>query len=101
MKSTIGPGIAREWYRIIFGAGTVACLISLPAVSTEAPDWSRDLGVARSRSGTPRDPETARPRNQETEAVAEEFEKDVKVLASDRMEGRGLGTQGLERSDDW
>src|ERR1700732_2621298 len=29
------------------------------------------------------------------------FRQDVKLLASDRMEGRGLGTQGLERAGDW
>jgi Tol biopolymer transport system component len=36
-----------------------------------------------------------------TNGLAQEFERDVKVLASDRMEGRGLGTQGLERAGDW
>src|SRR5438093_3797136 len=33
--------------------------------------------------------------------VATQFERDVRLLASDRMEGRGLGTQGLERAADW
>src|SRR5438093_3753646 len=36
-----------------------------------------------------------------TSDVAQQFERDVRVLASDRMEGRGLGTQGLERAADW
>src|SRR6058998_2035000 len=36
-----------------------------------------------------------------TSNVAQQFERDVRVLASDRMEGRGLGTQGLERAADW
>ncbi|MDQ6801988.1 MAG: M28 family peptidase [Acidobacteriota bacterium] len=33
--------------------------------------------------------------------LARQFQADVKVLASDRMEGRGLGTQGIERAADW
>jgi Tol biopolymer transport system component len=33
--------------------------------------------------------------------LTREFQRDVKVLASDRMEGRGLGTQGIERAADW
>src|SRR5438477_2555324 len=33
--------------------------------------------------------------------IAQEFQHDVKILASDRMEGRGLGTQGIERAADW
>jgi len=36
-----------------------------------------------------------------TADVAHQFERDVHILASDRMEGRGLGTQGLERAADW
>ncbi len=36
-----------------------------------------------------------------TTDVAHQFEHDVRILASDRMEGRGLGTQGLERAADW
>ncbi|HYS55109.1 MAG TPA: M28 family peptidase [Thermoanaerobaculia bacterium] len=34
-------------------------------------------------------------------SLAQQFQQDVKVLASDRMEGRGLGTQGIERAADW
>ncbi|PYQ62546.1 MAG: hypothetical protein DMF58_01430 [Acidobacteria bacterium] len=34
-------------------------------------------------------------------ALAAQFQHDVRILASDRMEGRGLGTQGLERAADW
>ncbi|HEY6843512.1 MAG TPA: hypothetical protein VI391_05040, partial [Thermoanaerobaculia bacterium] len=34
-------------------------------------------------------------------ALATQFQHDVKILASDRMEGRGLGTQGIERAADW
>ena len=33
--------------------------------------------------------------------LAVEFQRDVAVLASDAMEGRGLGTRGLQRSADW
>ena len=33
--------------------------------------------------------------------LATQFQNDVKILASDRMEGRGLGTQGIERAADW
>ena len=29
-------------------------------------------------------------------SVATKFERDVRVLASDRMEGRGIGTHGIE-----
>jgi Tol biopolymer transport system component len=36
-----------------------------------------------------------------TADIEHQFERDVKVLASDRMEGRGLGTQGIERAADW
>jgi Tol biopolymer transport system component len=36
-----------------------------------------------------------------TSDVAQQFQHDVRVLAADRMEGRGLGTQGLERAADW
>ncbi|MEO8348138.1 MAG: M20/M25/M40 family metallo-hydrolase, partial [Acidobacteriota bacterium] len=36
-----------------------------------------------------------------TSRLAERFEKDVRVLASDEMEGRGLGTQGIGRAADW
>lgn len=35
------------------------------------------------------------------EALAERFARDVAVLASDAMEGRGLGTAGLARAADW
>ncbi|HLJ74417.1 MAG TPA: M28 family peptidase, partial [Thermoanaerobaculia bacterium] len=34
-------------------------------------------------------------------ALATQFQHDVRILASDRMEGRGLGTQGIERAADW
>ncbi len=34
-------------------------------------------------------------------ALAAQFQHDVRILASDRMEGRGLGTQGIERAADW
>jgi Tol biopolymer transport system component len=34
-------------------------------------------------------------------SLAQQFQADVKILASDRMEGRGLGTQGIERAADW
>ena len=33
--------------------------------------------------------------------VATKFERDVRVLASDRMEGRGIGTHGIELAADW
>ena len=33
--------------------------------------------------------------------VAAKFAKDVAVLAADDMEGRGLGTKGLEKAADW
>ena len=33
--------------------------------------------------------------------LAHTFERDVRVLASDRMEGRGLGTKGIARAADW
>jgi Tol biopolymer transport system component len=36
-----------------------------------------------------------------TSRLAERFEEDVRVLASDEMEGRGLGTQGIGRAADW
>src|SRR5437660_2389320 len=36
-----------------------------------------------------------------TADLTHQFERDVRILASDRMEGRGLGTQGLERAADW
>ncbi|MDQ2979214.1 MAG: hypothetical protein M3R62_08330, partial [Acidobacteriota bacterium] len=34
-------------------------------------------------------------------SVAARFAHDVTVLASDEMEGRGLGTRGLDRAADW
>ncbi|MCI0658564.1 MAG: M28 family peptidase [Acidobacteria bacterium] len=37
----------------------------------------------------------------ETRRLAREFKKEVEVLASDSMEGRGLGTQGIFRAADW
>src|SRR6266550_5410494 len=33
--------------------------------------------------------------------LATQFQRDVQVLASDRMEGRGLGTHGIELAADW
>jgi Tol biopolymer transport system component len=33
--------------------------------------------------------------------LAERFEKDVRALAADEMEGRGLGTEGIGRAADW
>ncbi len=33
--------------------------------------------------------------------LAQRFEADVRVLASDEMEGRGLGTQGIEKAAYW
>src|SRR5713226_9337410 len=33
--------------------------------------------------------------------VASRFRADVKILASDRMEGRGLGTHGIDLAADW
>jgi Tol biopolymer transport system component len=33
--------------------------------------------------------------------LADRFRSDVEALASDSMEGRGLGTEGLERAADW
>ena len=33
--------------------------------------------------------------------VATQFELDVRLLASDRMEGRGLGTHGIDLAADW
>ena len=33
--------------------------------------------------------------------VATQFERDVRLLASDRMEGRGLGTHGIDLAADW
>src|SRR6266550_1177253 len=34
-------------------------------------------------------------------SVATKFERDFRVLASDRMEGRGIGTHGIELAADW
>jgi TolB protein len=34
-------------------------------------------------------------------ALATQFQQDVRVLASDRMEGRGLGTKGIQLAADW
>ena len=34
-------------------------------------------------------------------ALATQFQEGVKVLASDRMEGRGLGTKGIQLAADW
>ncbi|HXM79736.1 MAG TPA: PA domain-containing protein, partial [Thermoanaerobaculia bacterium] len=34
-------------------------------------------------------------------SVAAKFARDVTVLASDEMEGRGLGTKGLDKAADW
>jgi Tol biopolymer transport system component len=34
-------------------------------------------------------------------ALARKFDADVRTLAADGMEGRGLGTQGLRRAADW
>src|SRR2546428_9278559 len=34
-------------------------------------------------------------------SVATQFERDVRLLASDRMEGRGLGTHGIDLAADW
>ncbi len=36
-----------------------------------------------------------------TRDLADEFRREVEVLASDEMEGRGLGTQGIRRAADW
>jgi Tol biopolymer transport system component/Zn-dependent M28 family amino/carboxypeptidase len=36
-----------------------------------------------------------------TSRLTSRFEKDVRVLASDEMEGRGLGTPGIARAADW
>lgn len=36
-----------------------------------------------------------------TTDVAQTFERDVRILASDRMEGRGLGTKGIALAADW
>ncbi|HEU5249984.1 MAG TPA: M20/M25/M40 family metallo-hydrolase, partial [Thermoanaerobaculia bacterium] len=36
-----------------------------------------------------------------TSRLAARFENDVRVLASDEMEGRGLGTRGIGRAADW
>jgi Tol biopolymer transport system component len=36
-----------------------------------------------------------------TSRLAREFEKEVRVLASDSMEGRGLGTKGIGLAADW
>jgi Tol biopolymer transport system component len=33
--------------------------------------------------------------------LATQFQRDVQILASDRMEGRGLGTHGIELAADW
>src|SRR5947208_3115928 len=33
--------------------------------------------------------------------IATQFERDVRLLASDRMEGRGLGTHGIDLAADW
>jgi TolB protein len=33
--------------------------------------------------------------------LAARFEKDVRILAADEMEGRGLGTKGIGRAADW
>jgi hypothetical protein len=43
----------------------------------------------------------APPREPHTPDVARRFAEDVAVLASDEMEGRGLGTAGLGRAADW
>jgi Tol biopolymer transport system component len=36
-----------------------------------------------------------------THDLAQKFARDVTTLASDRMEGRGLGTKGIDRAADW
>ncbi len=36
-----------------------------------------------------------------SDATAAKFSRDVSILASDEMEGRGLGTRGLEKAADW
>ena len=41
------------------------------------------------------------PRAGASPSVAAEFQRDVAALAADDMEGRGLGTRGLERAADW
>src|ERR1700753_2994125 len=33
--------------------------------------------------------------------LAKRFDADIHVLASDEMEGRGLGTKGIEKAGDW
>ena len=35
------------------------------------------------------------------EPVAAKFAHDISILASDEMEGRGLGTEGIEKAADW
>ena len=44
---------------------------------------------------------SARPAPDPMARLAVEFQRDVAVLASDDMEGRGLGTEGLRRAADW
>lgn len=50
-------------------------------------------------------PEPTRPEqtgsDAETRRIAAEFKKNVEVLASDSMEGRGLATVGIQRAADW
>jgi len=43
----------------------------------------------------------ARPDSVPDAELARAFQRDVAVLAADDMEGRGLGTKGLERAADW
>jgi hypothetical protein len=39
--------------------------------------------------------------DRQTKKLAEEFRREVEVLASDEMGGRGLGTEGIRRAADW
>ena len=39
--------------------------------------------------------------DRQTKKLAEEFRREVEILASDEMGGRGLGTEGIRRAADW
>src|ERR1700694_1354981 len=43
----------------------------------------------------------ATPAGSPAPSAAAKFARDVTVLASDEMEGRGLGTKGLDKAADW
>jgi Tol biopolymer transport system component len=73
----------------------LAALIVLPAgalILTTARLRAAETRAATAES-SPSDPETKR--------LADEFRREVGILASDEMGGRGLGTEGIRRAADW